>query len=60
VEHLSLGGRDAGRVAPHPPGQGGGMRSFADPRAVAPEAQRAPASLAVLRFLITPATGERS
>jgi hypothetical protein len=36
------------------------MRSFADPRTVAPEAQRAPASPTVLRFLITPAAGERS
>lgn len=35
------------------------MRSFADPRAVAPEAQRAPASPAVLRFVITPAAGDR-
>ena len=35
------------------------MRSFADPGAVAPEAQRAPASLAVLRFLITLAAVER-
>jgi len=35
------------------------MRSFADPGAVAREAHRAPASLAVLRFLITLAAGER-
>ena len=36
------------------------MRSFTDLRAVAHEAPRAPASLTVLRFLITPAAGERS